>query len=364
MKNPFKFGTVVDDPFFINRKKEIEKVTSFLSGENHLVLISPRRMGKSSLIHKAVSSLGRPVIALDMQLMTGPADLAAQMLRRIYRIFPQARLKQHLKRFRIIPQLSLNPTTGSIDVSFMPGSASLPILEDVLNLAEKLSTEKKKLIIVFDEFQEARRLDENLLNQLRAIMQHHKMINYVFLGSQESLIREVFQKKKSPFYHFGMVMYLKKIDIGEFSQYLKLGFNGLHDDPGRIAGEILEVTRGHPYYTQQLAFTVWEMAISDRGLSDKHVDDAVRELVRVHDMDYERIWMSFISTDRKVLLGLSISEQQPLTAGFMRTWDLSAASTVFSSLKRLMNGGYVIKTDRYELDDPFFRRWIKERRER
>ncbi|MDX9773834.1 MAG: ATP-binding protein [Bacteroidales bacterium] len=364
MKNPFKFGTVVDDPFFINRKNEIKKVTSFLSGENHLVLISPRRMGKSSLIHKAVSSLGRPVIALDMQLMTSTADLAAQMLRRIYRIFPQTRLKQHLNRFRIIPQLSLNPVTGSVDVSFMQGVSSLPILEDVLNLAEKLSTEKKKLIIVFDEFQEARRLDENLLNQLRAIMQHHKMINYVFLGSQESLIREVFQKQKSPFYHFAAVMYLRKIAIGEFSKYLEIGFNGIHDDPGMIAGEILEVTRGHPYYTQQLAFTVWEIAVSERGESDIHVDDAVRELIRMHDMDYERIWMSFNSTDRKVLLGLSISEQQPLTAEFMRIWDLNASSTVFSSLKRLMTGGYVIKTDRYELDDPFFSRWIKERRER
>lgn len=364
MKNPFKFGTVVDDPFFINRKKEIARVTSFLSGENHLVLISPRRMGKSSLIRKAVSLLDRPVIALDMQLMTSPADLAAQMLRRIYRFYPHARLKQHLKGFRVIPQLSLNPVTGGIDVSFMPGVSSLPILEDVLNLAEKLSTEKKKLIVVFDEFQEARRLDENLLNQLRAIMQNHKMINYVFLGSQESLIREVFQKKKSPFYHFAMVMHLEKIDAGEFTEFLKSGFTGIHGEPGIVAGEVLSVTRGHPYYTQQLAFTAWEVMVSGRGHSASVIDDAVRELIMMHDMDYERIWLGFNSTDRKVLLGLSMSEQQPLTIDFMRKWDLNASSTVFSSLRRLMTGGYVVKTDKYELDDPFFSRWIRERRER
>jgi hypothetical protein len=246
----------------------------------------------------------------------------------------------------------------------MPGVSSLPVLEDVLNLAEKLSTEKKKLIVVFDEFQEARRLDENLLNQLRAIMQHHRMINYVFLGSQESLIREVFQKKKSPFYHFASVMHLEKIAHEEFLEYLKSGFTGIHEEPDLVAGEILAVTRGHPYYTQQLAFTAWEMAVSGRGRSANAIDDAVRELIMMHDMDYERIWLGFNSTDRKVLLGLSMSEQQPLTADFMRTWDLNASSTVFSSLKRLMTGGYVIKTDRYEPDDPFFSRWIRERRER
>jgi AAA+ ATPase superfamily predicted ATPase len=364
MSNPFKFGTVVDDPYFVNRKKEIEKVTSFLSGENHLVLISPRRMGKSSLIFKTVKSLGRPVIALDMQLMTSPADLAGQILRRIYRLYPSEKLKQHLKKFRIIPQLSLNPVTGSIDVSFMPGAPSLPLLEDVLNMAEKISTDRKKLIMIFDEFQEARRLDENLLKQLRAIMQHHKMINYVFLGSQESLVREIFQKKKSPFYHFALIMYLSKIEHKEFSNYLTDGFIGVFNDPATIAEEVLAVTRGHPYYTQQLAFTVWERAVPHADPGENAVVDAVSDLIRMHDMDYERIWLSFNSTDRKVLLGLSLSDQQPLTDIFLRMWDLRAASTAYSSLKRLMNGGYVIKTDKYEIDDPFFSRWIKERRER
>ncbi len=72
MKNPFKFGTIVDEPYFINRKKEIAKVLSLLGSENHLVVISPRRFGKSSLIFKTVKMVNRPVIAVDMQLVTSP----------------------------------------------------------------------------------------------------------------------------------------------------------------------------------------------------------------------------------------------------------------------------------------------------
>lgn len=33
-------------------------------------------------------------------------------------------------------------------------------------------------------------------------------------------------------------------------------------------------------------------------------------------------------------------------------------STAFSALKRLSKQGYVIKNKKYEIDDPFFARWI------
>lgn len=363
MKNPFKFGTIVDEPYFINRKKEIAKVLSLLGSENHLVVISPRRFGKSSLIFKIVKMVNRPVIAVDMQLVTSPTDLAAQILKRIYRLYPTEKLKQHLKKFRIIPTLSLNPVTGGIDVSFITGTDYLPLLEDVMNLVEKISTAQKKIIMIFDEFQDAVKMDPDLLKQLRAIMQHHKMVNYVFLGSQESLIREIFQKKKSPFYHFGMVMNLLKIDSNEFREFLTEGFSTVSKNAEAIAGEILKITRSHPYYTQQLAFTVWERALAS-GDATAIVSDAVDELIMMHDMDYERIWLNFNKTDRKMLLGLSLSDLQPLSDAFNRSWDIGASSTAFSSLKRLMASGFVIKTDRYEPDDPFFSMWLRGRRER
>lgn len=363
MKNPFKFGTIVDEPYFINRKKEIAKVLSLLGGENHLVVISPRRFGKSSLIFKTVKMVNRPVIAVDMQLVTSPTDLAAQILKRIYRLYPTEKLKQHLKKFRIIPTLSLNPVTGGIDVSFIPGTDYLPLLEDVMNLVEKISTAQKKIIMIFDEFQDAVKMDPDLLKQLRAVMQHHKMVNYVFLGSQESLIREIFQKKKSPFYHFGMVMNLLKIDSNEFREFLTEGFSTVSKNAGAIAGDILKITRSHPYYTQQLAFTVWERALAS-GDATAIVSDAVDELIMMHDMDYERIWLNFNKTDRKMLLGLSLSDLQPLSDAFNRSWDIGASSTAFSSLKRLMASGFVIKTERYEPDDPFFSMWLRGRRER
>ncbi len=69
IKNPFKFGSIVGDPYFTNRTVEI-RIASVLNSSNHLILMSPRRYGKSSLIYKVIQTLDRPVISIDLQLRT------------------------------------------------------------------------------------------------------------------------------------------------------------------------------------------------------------------------------------------------------------------------------------------------------
>lgn len=80
-KNPFKFGSIVEKPYFTNRVEEIKRITSILSSDNNLIVISPRQYGKTSLLNNAVQSLNRPFITLDLQLVTTPEDFAAQLFK-------------------------------------------------------------------------------------------------------------------------------------------------------------------------------------------------------------------------------------------------------------------------------------------
>ena len=361
--NPFKFGSIVDDPYFTDRTHEMDQVKSIISSQNHLTIISPRRFGKSSLIMKVANQLDRPLIALDMQLVTSTTDLAAQILKRIYRIFPFEKVRQFVQHFRIIPTITHNPVNSQVEVAFLPDSSHLPLLEDVLNLMEKLSTEKKKLLVIFDEFQEIKRINPELMRQLRSVMQYHKLINYIFLGSQESLIKEIFEKKKSPFYHFGMILHLGKIPEPDFTEYLEKRLLSVNENATEIARQIIGYTRCHPYYTQQLAFVVWDKC-NQRSFRDNPVSEAVADLVAMHDIDYERWWMALNKTDKKLMIGLSISGMAPFSEAFYRKNDIGASSTAFSSIKRLMENGYINKVDnKYEMDDPFFGYWLKQRRE-
>ena len=119
-KNPFKFGSIVEEPYFTNRIEEIRKVTSFLNSPNHLIIISPRRYGKTSLIIKVIKKTKRPFIFLDLQLITTSQDFASQLLKRVYRVYPLQKIRDLIKNFRITPSITLNPTTNKIDVSYKP----------------------------------------------------------------------------------------------------------------------------------------------------------------------------------------------------------------------------------------------------
>ncbi len=367
MKNPFKFGSIVEGSYFTNRNNEIKEVKSILESENHLIIISPRRYGKTSLIYKVIKELKRSFIILDLQIITSQEDFAEELLKRIYRLYPFEKIKNAVKNFRIVPLITINPVSNEIDVSFKTtrsSSISIP-LEDVLNLIEKLSSVENKLIVVFDEFQEVKRIGKELDKHLRSILQHHKKINYVFLGSQESLIRDIFEKKKSPFYHFGYLLPLEKIPYEEFKFFLRSRFKKITNDSSIIVDSIVKFTNCHPYYTQQLSFAVWEiLERSGKQIAGiQAVETAEYVLIKRHDIDYERLWNTLNRTDMKILIGMSFSNLSPLSGEFAKIYNIPAHSTVFSSLKRLMMNGFIVKNkNSYEIDDPFFKKWIIERR--
>ncbi len=354
MRNPFKFGTIVEDEFFTDRTKELQYILQIMESENHLVLISPRRFGKSSLVVKAAKQTNRPYLSLHMQQVVSTEDFAAKLLKEIFKIYPWERVKHLMSHFRIVPTISTNPFTDGIDVSFQPTTDSNVLLEDAMEMLEKVSTAERRLIVIFDEFQEIMQIAKGLDKQLRAIMQMQKNLNYMILGSQESMMTETFERKKSPFYHFGMLMRLDKIPFDDFQVYVQERLSPVLPEQGETASkEILSLTRCHPYYTQQLASQVWELGKYE-GIKEDVVKLSVERLVNVHDLDFERLWIGFNRMDKRIMQSLC-KRQNPFQN------KQTPTSTIFSAIKRLMRLGFVIKTDTYEVEDPFFRQWIMEK---
>ncbi len=350
MENPFKFGTIVEEEYFTDRVNEVTYITQFVKSPNHLILISPRRFGKSSVVAKALKQSKRKHITINLQQVTSISDLSSKLLREFFKVHPMERVRHLITHFRVVPMVSTNPMTGSMDVSFQPGVDGTILLEDVLTLIEKAHSEKNRMIVVLDEFQEICDLAPKFDKQLRSIMQDQKHINYILLGSQESMMTEIFENKKSPFYHFGEMMRLGKLPRDDFHRYLSERLascfsNGCED----LADRILDYTSCHPYYSQQLAANVWQVGVLQPDIKNPF-KAAIDHIVTAHGLDYERLWMNFNRTNKWIMQRLSSGKS--LQSGNYRT------STVYSALKRMQKDGYVIYTDRYEIEDPFFREWI------
>lgn len=360
IENPFKFGSVVDGKYFTNRVNEIDQIKGLLNSANHLILIAPRRYGKTSLVQKVLSTTGQKSLFINIQTITSVDELAASLLKKVYMLFGLERLKSKIKSFRIIPDLSINPITQEVSVSFNTKSENNSyLLEDVLTLISNQATKNDRIICVFDEFQDIEHIDKNLSAQLRSIMQHHTNVNYIFMGSQESMMRYIFEDKKSPFYHFGNLMTLNPISRTDFFGFIKQGFSITHVPVKDMQIEaLLAFTSCHPYYTQQLAFNVWNN-IQLYGNSTDRIKDTIGQIIQIHDYDYERMWQNFNNTDKKIIAGLSTLKSTPLSSAFVKSTGLKSTSTILSGIKRLMEKGYLIYNDNtYAIEDPYFKRWV------
>ena len=161
---------------------------------------------------------------------------------------------------------------------------------------------------------------------------------------------EIFEDKKSPFYHFGQLMRLSKLPRDDFFRYLSERLESCYPDScNEIANRILDYTDCHPYYSQQLASNVWQVGMLQPEEADPF-GKSIKNIVESHSLDYERLWSNFNRTNKWIMQRLATDK--PLQTGEHRT------STIYSALKKLQKQGYVIYTDHYEIEDPFFKQWI------
>lgn len=350
-RNPFKFGAVVDDPYFTDRTEELPRIKQFLDGPNHLILISPRRYGKSSLIRKAVRETGRLAVFINLQMAQTTTALAEVLLKTFLAAHPLQRLRVALKSFRVVPNISYNLERNEWEVSLGHSADGPKALEDVLTLMNEKSSADNRLIVVFDEFQEIAKYEAGTDKMLRAVMQLHENINYVFLGSEESMMTEIFEDVRSPFYHFGLLLHLNRIPYEDFHAFLTQHLRVLRgEDCEEDARKILAATKCHPYYTQQLASVFWDLCrYTGKNAS---VGQAVDALVLGKAAAYETIWAQLNPTRRIVLEELAQGRKLQDIRKF-------PSSTVYSAARRLKKDGFLVRDEEYDLEDPFFAEWIR-----
>ncbi len=351
-ENPFKFGTVVDGAFFTDRTGELPRIRQMLAGHNALVLISPRRYGKTSLVLKAVRETGRPAVFVNVQMAVSASALAGLLLKSFLALHPWERFKDALKSFRVKPTLAYNIETNGMEVSFDASAGGGAALEDVLNLMDEKSDPHRRLIVVLDEFQETANLEPGTGKLLRAVMQLHKNINYLFLGSEESMMTAIFEDIHSPFFHFGALMRLSRIPYEDFFGFLDERLRPVRGTrAGEDAREILELTKCHPFYTQQLAALFWDLC-GRRG-EDATVQEAAEAIVRTLSASYLVLWSKLNRTNRHLLEVLS-------RGGKLQDIRSFPTSTVYSAAARMKKEGLLVRDEVFALEDPFFALWIRQ----
>ncbi|MCF6269711.1 MAG: ATP-binding protein [Melioribacteraceae bacterium] len=368
--NPFKYGKIVSGAYFYDRKTELARIKSTLSGGNNLVLYAPRRYGKSSLVKKTLTELekeGYNTVYLDFMSI-----YSKEVFIKNYSNAVVEKEKTSIEKFvkklgklirGIVPSVSFDSSGNSqFSFSWIEGNDKEVTLEDVINLPEKLASSKNKWIIAFDEFQEITKLNgESFEKTLRSIIQHHKNVSYLFLGSRTHLLKDMFSNKSRAFYNSAMLMNLDVINRDDSILYLTKKFS---KDKIKITKEVadylLKRVNSIPYYIQFVAAEIWQQAINKNlVVQKKHVDLAIRTIIELKSDYYWELVTKQTNYRKKLLHALSCSDSGIFSKESIQKYDLGAISTTQKAIASFVEDGIVEKfNDKLLFADPLFKEFL------
>lgn len=364
-ENPFRYGQVVTGEYFTNREDEIKELSEeIISGQN-VILISPRRYGKTSIVINAVSKIKLLFIKIDMNLITDEVDLGNVLIRKLFSLSKFEKIKHFLKNLRVQPAIQFDPNSNEVSVAFNQSEKDATVyLEDALEMPQNVAKNmKKRIIVIFDEFQDIRRISKNIEKKMRSIFQYHKDVSYVFIGSQEHMIRDIFENKSNPFYRFGKQIILHEMNFDKFKKFILSRFVSRGVDAVNIADSVLRITNCHPYYTQQLCHEIF-IVNNNKVINDNSIKKAIDNIISNHNYDYQEWWGQLDNTEKKIMISICNGMQNPTSAKFIAASGIKSTSTAGSAVKRLIEKGILIKSngDTYSIEDPFWMSWIIQNR--
>ncbi len=204
------------------------------------------------------------------------------------------------------PKLSYNPDTGSIDVapSYNSDEKTL-VFNEVVDSLSKYSI-KSKTVVVFDEFQEiARYRNKSIEKHLRKIIQHHKNVCYIFMGSRRHMLEQMFSENSRALYKMAEPYPLARIAPAHYKTWIKALYQKYKKPapPDEIIDEILSTCDNHPLYVQQFFYFLWK----ESEITKTAVKQCVRKILQRRFHEYANIWDKLTTNQKKACALICIS---------------------------------------------------------
>ena len=360
-ENPFVFGRVVSGENFVNRTEELRELEDHVRSKKSVILYSPRGMGKTSLVLELFRRLKKDhtCILIDMFGTRTRGDMAREIVKKVSTSVygTLERIKKSLGDFLVRLKFDIVITPEG-DLRFeLSRSPTHEDLGEILDLPERAAEKKgAKLVITFDEFQEVGNLNgESMEKLMRAKFQHHRNVTYIFTGSRRHMLDEIFGEERRAFYGFGRPVELGPIRKDEFSRFISTKFK---EFGGTISGEsierILEITGGHPSFTQQLCYELW--FISRKVESKSLVENAAESILAHEERHYLKLWENLTPLQRRLLEGLAKERIGPYSQEFISRYGLRSPANVRRGLELLEKRGFV---EQGKIPDVFFGEWLR-----
>lgn len=368
----FVYGVAVSDYNFIGREQETKRLLDNFRGGINVILMSPRRLGKTSLVKHVCNKLDEEdiiTVYLDIFGCKSEYDfynkLAAEVLK-------QTASKHELwleeaKEFiyRLTPKISFSPEPNADFAISLGITPKTHTPEEVLGMAEKIAIKKgKRIVICIDEFQQIGEManSKQIQARLRTVWQHQKQVSYCLFGSKHHLMSAIFLHRSMPFYQFGDIISLDKIATADWVEYIVSHFaDGKRTISRALAEDICKFTENYSAYVQQLSWLVFTQKEEGETVTEKDVKQAMNDLLATNEI----LFMQMIEP----LSEYQLNFLRAIASGVTKDFGLSEVREEYklgsySNINRLKTA--LLERDLIEkrgaetvMTDPVFAKWIQ-----
>ena len=372
MCKKFVYGVAVSDYNFIGRERETKRLLDNFKGGINVILMSPRRLGKTSLVKHVCNKLDNKdiiTVYLDIFGCKSEYDFYNKLT---VEVLKQTASKHELwfeeaKEFlyRLTPKISFSPEPNS-DFSISLGiTPKTHTPEEVLQMAETIAIKRKKRIVIcIDEFQQIGEManSKQIQARLRTVWQHQKHVSYCLFGSKHHLMSTIFLHRSMPFFQFGDTISLNKIATEDWVEYIVSHFaDGKRTISHALAEEICKFTENYSAYVQQLAWLVFTLKEEGETVTEDDVKQAKNDLLATNDIlfmqmieplsEFQLNFLRAIASGIKKDFGLSEVREE---------YNLGSYSNI-TRLKTALLERDLIEKQNTELviTDPIFAKWLK-----
>jgi len=371
MKNPFLLKGYISAEYFCDRKKETVDLTRLITNDNNVVLISPRRMGKTGLIEHCFRqkeiSKNYCTFFVDIYATCNLQEFVYKLGKEIFE-----RLKPRGKKFvenffsviaSLRPAFKLDELSGTpiFDIGIGEIRSAEITLEEIFTY---LNTSDKPCIVAIDEFQQiAKYPEKNIEAILRTHVQKTTKTTFIFSGSQRHILHNMFFSASHPFYQSAALQALDVIDKNEYVDFADKHFRrtGKKVDISFIERSY-DLFEGHTFYIQAMMNQLFSELDEDEDCTAQIFAEAVRNRIFSYETLFSEI-LNLLPERQKELLYAVAKEgkAQNITSGeFVKKHSLHSTASIQTAARQLLEKEILTRNGNvYSVYDRFFGLWLQ-----
>lgn len=368
VKNPFVTIGYSGPEYFCDRKNETEKILQHLENGWNITLFSPRKMGKTGLIHHVFHHLqgaddGPVCIYLDIYATSQLSEFVALFAKAVFSSIgsPVSKIVQKIKGVfsSIRPIITLDEMTGKpiISIDFAPSQTEQALGE----IFKYIASIGKDCYVAIDEFQQILYYPEkNVEALLRTYIQEIPKVRFIFAGSKNHLMELMFVTARRPFFQSTRLLALNTIEKAFYYEFAKPFFDKRNIALSENAfEELYSLVYGHTWYVQSILNQLY----ADKPKEVNHVSilAAVNEVVEENTSTYQRFFSMLTCNQRMMLKAISKERivEQPTASRFLSRYGLKSGSSATRAISSLLENEYLYRDERgLIVYDHFFGIWL------